>query len=252
MGEQMIEVEEGVYIEADLPAIYLKPLDSIVISDIHIGYEEEMSKKGIFLPRMQRKRFLNIVERARKVFKTDNVIVDGDLKHIFNGLGKQEREDLDYVFNYIKENKINLTIVKGNHDNYLSLVTEKYDIQLLEEISADKYVIFHGHKEIEPINSRIYIIGHEHPRVSLRDKLGFARKFQCFLSIPLKNGSKVLVLPAIGTYQSGNDVSLIHSNYMSPIVRNYGILEKAKPYVIIENEGILEFPELGMLRNIVV
>lgn len=248
----MIEIQEGIFIESDLPVLYIKPLDSIVVSDIHIGYEEEMSKKGIFLPKMQRKKFLSIVEKARKVFNTNNVIVNGDLKHIFNALGKQEREDLNYIFNYAKENSINLKIVKGNHDNYLSLVTDKYDIQLADEVSYGNYRIFHGHRDIELDSSKIYIIGHEHPRISLRDKLGFARKFQCFLSIPLKNNSKVIVLPAIGTYQSGNDVSLIHSNYMSPIVRNYGVLEKAKPYVIIENEGILEFPELGMLKNIIV
>ncbi|MCY0883855.1 MAG: phosphoesterase, partial [Acidianus infernus] len=65
-------------------------------------------------------------------------------------------------------------------------------------------------------------------------------------------GSKALILPAIGSYQAGNDISLIHNNYMSPLIRNYGILEEAKPYVIIEGEGIMEFPKLELLKNIVV
>ncbi len=38
---------------------------------------------------------------------------------------------------------------------------------------------------------------------------------------------------------------------MSSIMRKYAILEKAKPFVVIENEGILEFPELNLLRNII-
>ncbi|ARM77177.1 metallophosphoesterase [Acidianus manzaensis] len=249
----MIEISEGIFIEGDLPVIYLKPLDSIILSDVHIGYEEEMSRKGIFLPKVQRKRFINIVEKSIKVFNTKNIIIDGDFKHIFNGLGKQERDDLNYIFEYAKQKELNITIVKGNHDNYLSLVSDKYNIKLVDDIKFDKYIIFHGHKDIELSNDEYtYIIGHEHPRISLRDKLGFARKLQCFLIVPLKNNSKVVVLPALGTYQAGNDVSLAHSNYMSPIIRNYGILEKAKPYVIIENEGIMEFPELGLLRNIVV
>ncbi|AWR98320.1 phosphoesterase [Acidianus sulfidivorans JP7] len=249
----MIEIAEGVYIEGDLPVIYLKPLNSIVLSDVHIGYEEEMARKGIFLPRVQRKRFINIIDKSIEIFKTNNIIIDGDLKHIFNGLGKQEKDDLNYIFEYAKQKEINITIVKGNHDNYLSIVADKYDINMVDEIKNQNYIIFHGHKNIDSINEEsIYIIGHEHPRISLRDKLGFARKLQCFLVVPLKNNSKVVVLPALGIYQSGNDVSLIHSNYMSPIIRNFGILEKAKPYVIIENEGIMEFPELNLLKNIVV
>lgn len=248
----MIEIEKGIFIEADLPVLYIKPLNAVVLSDVHIGYEEEMARKGIFLPKIQRKRLIDTIEKSRKAFKTDNIIVDGDLKHIFNGLGKQEKEDLNHVFNYVKEYGINLTLIRGNHDNYLSLVIDKYDIDFLDKYKIYNYVIFHGHLDIEPEEGKIYIIGHEHPRISLRDRLGFARKFQCFLIVPLKNNTKAIVLPAVGTYQAGNDISLIHSNYMSPIIRNYGILEKAKPYVIVENEGILEFPELGMLKNIVV
>ncbi|MEM3351894.1 MAG: phosphoesterase, partial [Saccharolobus sp.] len=32
--------------------------------------------------------------------------------------------------------------------------------------------------------------------------------------------------------------------------KEHGILEKAKPYVIVEGEGIMEFPELGLLKNV--
>ena len=32
-------------------ALYISKLNSLVIGDIHIGYEEELNKRGIFIPR---------------------------------------------------------------------------------------------------------------------------------------------------------------------------------------------------------
>ncbi|TRM93373.1 phosphoesterase [Sulfolobus sp. B1] len=251
----MLEIVKDVYIAEDLPVIYIKGINSIVMSDIHIGYEEEMAKKGIYIPRIQKKRFLNILNRAISTFKTRNLIINGDFKHTFERLTRQERDELTEILTYLKENEINVRIVKGNHDNYISLITEKFDnVDLVEDIDLGEIFITHGHKQIEPREETTYIIGHEHPRISIRDKLGFARKFQSFLVMPIKEkvNSKILVLPAIGIYQAGNDISLIHSNYLSNLVKEHGILEKAKPYVIIEGEGIMEFPELGLLKNILI
>ncbi|QIW25352.1 metallophosphoesterase [Sulfolobus sp. S-194] len=249
----MISLVDDIYIDEDLPVIYIRRFDSIILSDVHIGYEEEMASKGIFIPKVQKKRFLNIFNRAREVFKTNKLIINGDLKHSFSKLTKQEKTELNEIFRILKDEGTEITIIRGNHDNYLSLVTENYDnIKLVESLIVDNIVIFHGHTNIDVDENKIYIIGHEHPRLGLRDKLGFVRRMQCFLVTPLKNNSKVIVLPAIGIYQAGNDISLNHSNYMSPLMREYSILEKSKPYVIIEKEGIMEFPELGLLKDIML
>jgi len=251
----MLEIAKGIQIDEDLPVLFIKNINSIVLSDVHIGYEGEMSKKGIYIPRIQKKRFINIVNKAISVFNTKNIIVNGDFKHTFDRLTKQEKEELNEILTYLKNEGANLTIVKGNHDNYISLVTEKFDnVKLVEDLDIGEIFITHGHKQIIPRSDTIYIIGHEHPRLSIRDKLEFSRKFQCFLKVPIKNvpSSKIIILPAIGIYQAGNDISLIHSNYMSNLVKEYAILEKAKPYVIVEGEGIMEFPELGLLRNILI
>ncbi|MEM3225821.1 MAG: metallophosphoesterase [Saccharolobus sp.] len=249
----MLEIAKGIYISEDLPVLYIKDADSIVVSDVHIGYEEEMSRKGIYIPKVQKKKFINIVNKSLSVFNTKNIIINGDFKHSFDRLTKQEREELTEILKYLKELGTNVTIVRGNHDNYISLITEKFDnVKLVEDMEIGEIYLTHGHKNIEPKDNITYIIGHEHPRISLRDKLRFSRKFQCFLNVPVKQkpNSKIIVLPAIGIYQAGNDISLIHSNYMSNLLKEHGILEKAKPYVIVEGEGIMEFPELGLLKNV--
>ncbi|NON61808.1 metallophosphoesterase [Acidianus sp. RZ1] len=248
----MIEIEHDILIEEDLPVLYLRSLNAVVLSDVHIGYEEEMARKGIFLPKVQEKRFLNIYKKALDIFKPKYIIIDGDFKHQFNGLGRQEREQLNDILSKIKEDNTEVKIVKGNHDNYITLVSDKFDnVEVLDQITADNVVILHGHKDVGIEKGKIYIIGHEHPRISLRDRLGFSRKLQCFLDVPLKEDSKVIILPSTGIYQSGNDVTLSHSSYMSPIIKTHSILEKARPFVIVEGEGIIEFPELGILEKII-
>ncbi len=248
----LLEISPGIYIASDLPVLYLKNIDAIVLSDVHIGYEEEMARKGMFLPKVQKKRFIEVYRNSGKVFKFKRIVINGDFKHLFNKLGKEERDDLNEILSTLKDDGIEVTLVKGNHDNYVTLVTDKFDnVEVVDYLDLGNVFLLHGHKEVEVRDNTTYVIGHEHPRISIRDRLGFAKKLQAFLVVPLKsNGSKVIVLPSVGTYQAGNDISLIHNNYMSPIVRNFGVLEKAKPYVIIESEGIMEFPELGLLKNV--
>ena len=60
----MLEIAKGIYISEDLPVLYIKDADSIVLSDVHIGYEEEMSRKGIYIPKVQKKKFINIVNKS--------------------------------------------------------------------------------------------------------------------------------------------------------------------------------------------
>ncbi|QKQ99374.1 metallophosphoesterase [Metallosphaera tengchongensis] len=248
----MVNIINGLEVEGDLPVLYSRGLDSVILSDVHIGYEEEMASKGIFLPRIQKKRFITIYKKAIEIFHTNKIIINGDMKHRFNALGRQEKEDLSDIFKDLRESGLSVKLVKGNHDNYISLVAEKFDnVDLLDQIEANNLYIFHGHREVEVKENVVYVIGHEHPRLSLRDKLGFAKKFPCFLLAPLGQNSFAVVLPALGIYQSGNDVSLAHSGYMSPIMKKHAVLEKTKPYVIVENEGIMEFPELGLLKNII-
>lgn len=246
-----MEILPGVEIAEDLPAIYLRPLDAVVISDTHIGYEEDMASQGVFIPKVQKKKMTEAYSRALTVFKAKRLIINGDLKHTFSKLTKQEKDELSQIFTDLKEKGVEVIVVKGNHDNYVSLVTEKFDVQLVEELRVDSFVLIHGHRGIEPEEGKIYIIGHEHPRISIRDRLGFKRKFKAFLTVPLKGNATILVLPSTGIYQPGNDISLVRANYLSPIIREYGILERAKPYIIVENEGIMEFPELGLISDLI-
>jgi putative SbcD/Mre11-related phosphoesterase len=250
----MIAISDSVFIDGDLPVLYLKRLDGIVMSDIHIGYEQDMAKRGIYIPNVQKKRFLSVYEKSLSTFNFKKLIINGDFKHTFEKLTKQEKDELSEILSRTREDGIEVKVIKGNHDNYISLVVEKFDnVELMDSMEVDNFMITHGHKTIEKKDDKTFILGHEHPRLSIRDRIGYVKRFQVFLTIPVRDSSsKIIVLPPVGTYQAGNDVTMFHSNYMSPLIRNYGSLENAKPYVIVEGEGIMEFPELKLLRKIII
>jgi len=62
---------------------------------------------------------------------------------------------------------------------------------------------------------------------------------------------KVIVLPASGVYQSGTSITLDKSNYLSPIIKRYVDLENAKPYIIDEDLGVIELPELKAIQDLI-
>jgi len=162
----MLELTKGILIAEDLPALYVKHANSVVMTDVHIGDEEEMSRKGIYIPRIQKKRFLSITNRVFSVFNTKKLIVNGDFKHTFEKLTRQEKEELNEILKYLKDNGVEVIIVRGNHDNYISLVTEKFDnVRLVDELDLGEILITHGHKVIEPRNNTTDIIGHETPKI---------------------------------------------------------------------------------------
>ena len=68
----------------------------LVISDIHVGYEEYLNKLGVLVPRFQ---FQELVKKLENIFKKtgklEKIIVNGDLKHEFGTISEQEwRETL--------------------------------------------------------------------------------------------------------------------------------------------------------------
>ena len=64
---------------------------TIVIADVHIGYEEVLNKQGVLVPRLQ---FGEIVKRMESILnktgKVERIIINGDLKHELGTISEQE------------------------------------------------------------------------------------------------------------------------------------------------------------------
>ncbi len=241
---EALEVLPGLYATPQGALIYK---DVAIVADLHLGFEEEMGKKGIFLPPAQLKRALEVVEALSKATRT--LVIAGDLKHQFGRLGKQERVDVERFLDAVEKRGLKLILVRGNHDNFVRHLVEDRGFEVVEELDLGNGLkVIHGHKEAEL--GEVTVMGHEHPSIAMRDPVGAVAKFPCFLRVPTERGHLV-VLPAVGIYQSGTNVSLNREAYLSPILKRLK-LEEAIPYVADPELGIVEFPPLGDLADVLV
>jgi len=240
-----VEILPGVFATSFGGVIYK---DYVIIADLHLGFEEEMSKKGVYLPPAQLKRALSVLQQASEVSK--KLVVAGDLKHMFSRLGRMEQRDVIKFLDAASDLDVDLVLVRGNHDNFVKHLLMERGFDVVKELDLGEMKVIHGHEEVE-LHSEVVVMGHEHPSLALRDPVGATAKFPCFLKVPYERGH-VVVLPAIGLYQTGTNVSLHRESYLSPIIRKHVDLRRAVPYVSDEELGVVEFPPLGSLEEMIV
>ncbi len=243
--------EKGVLIIDKLPAVYVEPANALVIADIHLGYEEVMASTGVYLPRLQYRRAVRLLERLSNIRQGARLIIAGDIKHCFQKLTKQERIELAKLLKKAQElGFTEIIVIRGNHDNYAKTVLHPLGIDIIED-SVDLgngVLVAHGHKRVKS-DFELLIMGHEHPALQVAVSGGRA-KFPLFLEMPLEDGSRVLVLPPAGVYQVGNVVSLRREGYLSPIIREKGEPERALPIILDEETGLTPLVSLGLLQKI--
>lgn len=203
-----------------------------VISDLHLGIENAMQNSGIALPRMQ---IMDVIERTKRLlekYDVEKLVIAGDLKHEF---GENLPYEWDDVRSFLNSLDVEVSVVRGNHDNFLAAILKDYSIELKEKEVVKGYTIVHGHKDCE---ERKLILGHEHPAIKIRFR-GANYSFPCFLVL---NDTQI-VLPAFSKLVAGSDI--LQTEFLSPIVKR---AEKIEVYAV-ESE-IFYLGELRVLRNI--
>jgi len=154
-----------------------------VISDLHLGYERTLEKKGYFFP----KQYKKILERVKKL-KKDRLIIIGDLKERIIGSHWAIEEFLGELKKRFRE----VIVVKGNHD---ALIERIHD-SVFKELKIGNVLLIHGHsipKEVGGEN--IIIVGHIHPTHSYTDGIGVEHKMRCWWLGKWKD-REMIVMPA--------------------------------------------------------
>jgi|UniRef100_A0A7J3Z8B8 putative phosphoesterase, SbcD/Mre11-related len=249
----LYRIHENLFAVEDTPLAYLELPEHkvLLLADVHLGFEEYMATKGVFLPRLQLKKVIEIIERGLSVANADTLIIVGDVKHLFDKLGRRESKDLGEFLMYVKKKFNRVVLVRGNHDNFVYSLSMRYSVEFYESFQLGSILFIHGHKDFQLHDYSLIVIGHEHPSIVLKDPVTeTTSKFPCFLKVPLQNSSTLVILPAAGAYQSGTAVSTSTESFLSPVVKKYGILRSAIPYVIVEADGVYELPTLAAIEEL--
>jgi putative SbcD/Mre11-related phosphoesterase len=211
-----IEVFYGARITSDL-CLHLPDERTIVVADLHLGYESALEAEGIHIPRVQTKTVKEALVRLIERHEAERVVLLGDVKHEFSRNLGQEVRDVRSVLDSISE-MVDIVIVKGNHDNFIENIVSRIQIPVVDRYSLGGITFVHGH---QPCDSRPLVIGHEHPSVKIVDRVGAYIKLPCHMFL---RDEKVLVLPAFSPLASGTDITGVpSSDYLSPILSNVNI-----------------------------
>lgn len=189
---------------------------TIVIGDVHIGYEEALNKQGYMVPRTH---FKDIMERMAKILdiiKPERAILIGDVKHEFGTISSQEwRETLQFL-DLLLSRCMSVILIKGNHDTVLGPIAKKRRLEIVQQHIMDGVLFVHGDKIPDiPANVNTVVIGHEHPAVMIRDKIR-SETYKCFLKGTYKKKT-LIVLPSFHPLSEGTNV--LHDRLLSPFLQ---------------------------------
>ncbi len=224
-------------------ALYLD--STLVISDVHIGYEEALNKRGMMIPRLQ---FGEMIKRIEKILseagKVEKIIVNGDLKHEFGTISEQEWRNVLKFLDLLAKHCNEVILIKGNHDMILGPIARKRNVKVVDYYLINKILITHGDKipskDVLQQASTI-IIGHEHPAVSLKDGAR-VETFKCFLKGKYK-GKNLIVLPSFNEVIKGTNI--MRDKTLSPFLKQN--LDDFEVFAV--EDKIYDFGKLGKLRS---
>ncbi len=186
---------------------------TLVLGDLHLGIEASLELDGMQLPRAQAQEMRRRIDELANAHHPKRIVILGDLKHEFSRNLDQEWSQVRGMLEHLGS-LAEVTVVRGNHDNYLATITSRLGLDLVDEAVVDGFHLSHGHIR-DP--GRPLIQGHEHPSARLFDGVGGYVKLPAFL---YHQQSQVLVLPAFSPLAAGNDVStLLSGDVLSPGLR---------------------------------
>lgn len=195
---QTLEILPGVRITNDR-CLVLDDGPTVVLGDLHLGYESAMEDEGMYIPRMNTSSIRDALNRVLSIYEPKRVVLLGDVKHDFKRSRFEAKEDIRMIANLVSEAS-DLIVVKGNHDNFLQNIMSDMGILAVDYADIGGFRLEHGHVDS---GRRPVIIGHEHPSVRIPGAVSGGMKIQCFVHA---REDGVIVLPPFSPFSSGNDL----------------------------------------------
>lgn len=217
---------------------------TLLISDLHLGLEKEMAKKGFRLPAYS----VRMVERVKRIadgYGAKRLAVLGDVKHT---VGKVEDIDwgvVPWFFDTMLELFEAVEVVPGNHDGNIKAVLpprvrlDPSHGTVLGE-GRERVGVAHGHAwpSEEAVATRNLVIGHSHFTYEMRDALGARTREAVWVSAEydmaelmegagykskLKGKGKLTVMPPFNRLVGGQPINRSKSFQFGPVLSSRSV-----------------------------
>ncbi len=137
----------------------------LVITDIHIGFEDKINKKGVFINSKNNvDEILDNLSNTINKTRIKNLIILGDLKSSINIITQSEWNNVPYFLNALSK-LCNIYLIPGNHDgNIVHLISKDINLMSMKGMEINNILLTHGHT-IPVIGKNIdkIVTGHLHP-----------------------------------------------------------------------------------------
>lgn len=233
-----MEVSPG--IEIINTALWIKEYKTLIINDLHLGYEEALQRKGVLVPKFQ---LQEIIARLTRIFQSvapEKIIINGDLKHEFGRILHQEWAEVLQLLDFLLRHCAEIIVIRGNHDPVVKPIVEKRRTTMTTEYRLGETLIVHGDELVKTDAERI-IIGHEHPAITIREG-SKVEKYKCFLKGKWE-GKELIAVPSFNPLLEGTDV--LKEKLLSPFLTN---IESFTVYIVHEGE-VFSFGKIKEVRK---
>lgn len=139
----------------------------LVISDLHIGSEIDLIKKGININSSQISQdILKEIKDLKNTHSFNGIIILGDLKSSIKHISKNEWDTIPSFLKQLSIDMEEVFLIPGNHDaNINLLVPESVIVCNTSGLVIEDTLLIHGHTipEKTKFNIKKIIMGHVHP-----------------------------------------------------------------------------------------
>lgn len=201
---------------------------TLIIADLHLGWEINLTRKGIHVPSQMpkiRRKLLQLISAA----KPTTLIILGDVKHTIAKAEPGEWRDIPEFFETINAKVSNIQVIRGNHDGNLKpLLPPTIQLHPSTGIPLNTAGLFHGHtwpsKRLLKCNT--LVMGHAHPTVAFRDSLGFR------ITVPVWVKAECNTEKLISAYLKGKHIKTTKKP-TTAIKKHLGIKPRIKQLLIM-------------------
>ena len=235
------------------PALILEDeKKSLIVTDIHLGFESSMASNQIFIGKNSSlnetiDEILEIIDME----KPDSTVLLGDIKSSIKSISRTEWEEVPEFFKRISK-KCSITVIPGNHDaNIQRLIHENVSLSNSTGMIEGNVLLTHGHAMPSENYSQVdkIIMGHLHPVFFQEDSIINGQRVWVSIKInkedifPSKSGQlEIIIVPSFNRYFYATHRRKFKKS-ISPIIERINKIESAKIITldgtIIGNESMI-------------
>ena len=225
----------------------------LIVTDIHIGFENSMTANEIFIGKNSTidetiQELSEIIDATR----SDSVVLLGDIKSSIKTISKNEWDEVPRFFEEIGK-KCEITLIPGNHDaNIQRLVPGNVSMISSTGMVEDNILLTHGHTMPSENFSHVdkIIMGHVHPVFFHKDSIINGQRVWVSIKtdreniFPNKSGEiEITIIPSFNKYFYATHRKR-RKKSISPIIDKIKAISTAKIVTldgtIIGNESMIE------------